>query len=84
VLTAKHVFLLAQDTARYNRGLAFFQWGLTLFGFGLLVVAAGVLFQKPKEEGRELSRTTRQIVAGVLAVVGVGIMGYAWLGFSSL
>jgi ATP/ADP translocase len=34
------IVLLAQDTARYNRGLSFFQWGLT--GMGVSVIMVGV------------------------------------------
>lgn len=76
--------LLAQDTARYNRGLAFFQWGLTGVGIVMIMLGLGLALSKSKDPQKETSPTVRWISFGVCAAIGLGIIGYAWFGFSSL
>ncbi len=73
--------LFAIDTPRYDRGLAGFQWGMTLAGVGILVVAAGLLFQKQKEDAPQSSVVAQRVAAAVVAAVGLGVIGYAWIGF---
>jgi multisubunit Na+/H+ antiporter MnhB subunit len=76
--------LLAQNTPRYNRGLAFFQWGITGVGIAIIILGLGLAFSKTKDPQRQTSPTVRWISLGICGVIGLGIIGYAWFGFGSL
>ena len=80
----QRALLAAVDTAWYNRGLSIVQWGVTGVGVAMLLVAAVMLLQKAKPDASPTLVRVQRIVGAVLAVVGVGIIAYAWLGFSSL
>jgi hypothetical protein len=80
----KQVVLFALNTARYNRGLSFFQWGLTAFGVGIILVGAGLFFSKAKDAQRQPPPMVRWIAITVCGLIGLGIIGYAWLGFTAL
>ena len=74
------VILLAQQD-RFDRGLAMFQWGLTMAGAGILVVALGILFSKPKKDAKDTSPAVKFLAATIAGAVGLGVIAYAWLGF---
>ena len=76
--------LIAQDADRYNRGLQIFQWGVTGVGIAVLVAAAAMLLQKPKPGASSGAVTAQRVVGVVLAVIGLGIVAYAWIGFSPM
>jgi hypothetical protein len=72
--------LLAQQ-ARYDRGLSIFKWGMTGVGIAILIGAAGILFSKSRQASKESSPTVKRIAAAILGAIGLGVIGYAWLGF---
>jgi hypothetical protein len=76
-----HDLMLLAQQAVYDRGLLIFQLGLTGFGAGLLIAAAGVVFAKPKAPEKELSTLVKAIAATAFAGMGIGIVCYAWLAF---
>ena len=76
--------LFAQNADRFNRGLSIFQMGMTGVGVAILIVAAVALFQKPKPDASPSATTAQRVVGIILAAVGVGIIAYAWLGFSPM
>jgi hypothetical protein len=75
--------LLAQDTARYNRGLETFQWGQTASGVGILVMGVGLFFSKGTAD-HPTSPVVRWIAFILCGGVGLGIIAYAWLGFAEV
>ena len=76
--------LLAQNAARYNRGLTFFQWGLTGVGIAIIILGLGIAFSKAKDPQKQTSPTVRWISLVICGLSGLAIIGYAWLGFDSL
>ena len=76
--------LLAQNTGRYNRGLAFFQWGITGVGVGIIILGLGLAFSRTKDPEKQTSPAVRWISLAICALIGSAIIGYAWLGFDSL
>ena len=76
--------MLALDVDRYNSGVRGVQWGTTAVGVGFLLGAAGLLFQKPKPETSSTNIRIQRGVGVVLAVIGVGVIVYAWVAHSTL
>ena len=71
--------LLAQQ-GRYERGLAFFRWGVTGVGVAILIAALGVFFSKGKDPEKEMAPAMKLVATIVLGAVGLGVIGYAWFG----
>lgn len=76
--------LLAQDIARYNKGLEMFQWGVTLAGVGILGGGIMIFFNKPKKSEKAASLVVQQVVGGIFALFGAVLIAFAWLGFSPM
>ena len=73
--------LLPQKSARYEGGLAFFKWGLTLAGIGIIVIGAGLLLSKPKDPEKTTSPVVKWLGLAIVASIGCGLIAYAWLAF---
>jgi hypothetical protein len=69
---------------RFNRGLSIFQWGITLVGVAVLLAAAFALLQRPKQGASRAAHAVQRIAGIGLAILGLGIIAYAWLGFSPM
>ena len=80
----EQLIYLAVDTARYNRGLASVQWGLTAVGISIILVGAGLSFSKTKDGERKTSPALRWISMVLCGLIGLGIIAYGWLAFSPL
>ncbi len=78
------VILLAQNTTRYNRGLSIFQLGLTGAGIAIIILGAGLFFAKTKDPQKQTSTAVRWISLGACSLIGLAIIAYAWLAFSTL
>lgn len=79
----ENIILFAQDTTRYNHGLSYFQWGLTGVGVSIIGLGAILFFAKPKEGASQSSPATRLIALIVCLAIGLGVIGYGWLGFET-
>ena len=75
---------LALNADRYNSGVRWFQWSVTGVGAGILMCAAGLLFQKPKPGTSATSIRIQKGTGAVLAVIGVGVIVYAWVAHSTV
>jgi len=78
------LILLAQDTARFNRGQSIFQLGLTGVGVAIIIMGAALCFSKPKDPEKATSPAVKWTALGVCGLLGLGIIAYAWLGFSAM
>lgn len=74
---------LAQDIDRMNRGVRLVQWGTTGVGVVILIAAAALLFQKPKPQTSAATARIQKIVGAILAVIGLGVVVYAWVAHST-
>ena len=75
---------LAQDVSRYSSGVRWVQWGTTAVGVAILIGAAGVLLQRPKPETSVASIRVQKVVGAILAIVGFGVIVYAWAAHSTM
>ena len=75
---------LAQDVSRYNSGVQWVQWGTTGAGVGVLIAAAGCFFSKPKPGTSAMNVRIQKIAGAILAVVGIGLIIYAWTAHSTI
>ncbi len=79
----EQILLLAQNSARYNRGLLFFKGGLTLTGIAIIGMGFSLAFSKPKDNEPPTSPIAKWLALGICGAAGLGIIGYAWLVFES-
>ena len=75
------ILLFAQDVDRYNRGLGYFQWGLTGVGIAIILLGVGLASSKPKDPQQQSSALVRWSSLGICSAIGLGVIAYAWLGF---
>ncbi len=73
------ISLLAESTAAQDRAMFIYRVGLTMIGVAILLVAYGVILANPKDPEKRLSPTVILTICGVVAVLGLGVIGYAWL-----
>ena len=73
--------LLAQNSTQFQRGLAGFQWGMTVAGIGILMIGAGLIFSKSKDSEKATSPAVKWLGFAIAASAGCGLIAYAWLAF---
>jgi hypothetical protein len=71
--------LIAQPDAAQERAMFIYRVGLTMIGVAILLVAYGIALANPKDPDKRLSPTVILSMCGVTSVLGLGVIGYAWL-----
>lgn len=75
------LLVFAQDATRFDQAQTGFRWCLTVVGIGVLMIGVGLIFSKDKDPQKATSPAIRWATSAIAALIGVGIIGYAWLVF---